>query len=157
VIYAIVQMSSQIQPSDFSLAIAAAVEQFKPMCASFAAGIVTKRNFMDPRYMNRELMTNEITMILSQWFAREITTLVTRVLNTTKQEDRNAYLSDVVRTELQQPVARVLCPLHDRFRGQDDGLFGVTASETYKSLHWDLVESLIEMIGMYGDAVAESW
>jgi hypothetical protein len=150
-------MSSQIQPSDFSLAIAAAVEQFKPMCASFAAGIVTKRNFMDPRYMNRELMTNEITMILSQWFAREITTLVTRVLNTTKQEDRNAYLSDVVRTELQQPVARVLCPLHDRFRGQDDGLFDVTATETYKSLHWDLVEALIEMIGMYGDAVAESW
>ena len=150
-------MSSQIQPSDFSLAIAAAVEQFKPMCASFAASIVSKRNFMDPRYMNRELMTNEITMILSQWFAREITTLVTRFLNTTKQEDRNAYLSDVVRTELQRPVAQVLCPLHDRFRGQDDGLFDVTATETYKSLHWDLVEALIEMIGMYADAVAESW
>lgn len=144
-------------PSSFAVAVAAATEHFKPMCASFAASIVSKRNFMDPRYMNRELMTNEITMILSQWFATEITTLVTRFMSTTKQEDRNALLSQIVREDLQQPVARSLCPLHDRFRGQDDGLFDVTATDTYKALHWDLVEALIEMIGMYGDAVVESW
>ena len=144
-------------PSDFALAVAAAVEQFKPMCASFSAGIVIKRNFMDPRYMNRELMTNEITMILSQWFATQLTTLVSRFMSTIKQEDRNAYLSEVVRENLQQPVARALCPLHDRFRGQDDGLFDITATDTYKALHWDLVEVLIEMIGMYGDCVAENW
>jgi hypothetical protein len=112
---------------------------------------------MEPRYMNRELMTNEITMILSQWFATEITTLVTRFLSTIKQEDRNAFLSQVVREDLQQPVARSLCPLHDRFRGQDDGLFDMTATDTYKALHWDLVEVLIEMIGMYGASVVENW
>ena len=127
------------------------------MCASFAAGIVSKRHFMDPRYMNRELMTNEITMILSQWFATEMTTLVTRFMSTMKQEDRNTYLSQIVREDLQQPVARSLCPLHDRFRGQDDGLFDMTATDTYKALHWDLVEVLIEMIGMYGEAVVENW
>lgn len=151
-------MSSQVKgPSDFALAVAAAVEQFKPTCASFAASIVNKRHFMDPRYMNRELMTNEITMILSQWFATELTTLVTRFMSTMKQEDRTAFLSQVVREDLQQPIARALCPLHDRFRGQDDGLFDVTATDTYKSLHWDLVECLIEMIGMYGGAVVETW
>jgi len=150
-------MSSQIKPSDFSLAIAAAVEQFKPMCASFAASIVTKRNFMDPRYMNRDLMTNEITSILCYYFATDLTNLVTHFMNTIKQEDRNAFISQIVREHLQQPIARVLCPLHDRFRGQDDGLFDVTATDTYKALHWDLVEVLIEMIGMYGDVVAESW
>ena len=144
-------------PSSFAVAVAAATEHFKPMCASFAASIVSKRNFMDPRYMNRELITNEITMILSQWFATEITTLVTRFMNTIKQEDRNALLSQIVREDLQQPVARALCPLHDRFRGQDDGLFDVTATDTYKELHWDLVEVLIEIIGMYGDAVVENW
>ena len=144
-------------PSDFALAVAAAVEQFKPMCASFAAGIVSKRHFMDPRYMNRELMTNEITMILSQWFATEMTTLVTRFMSTIKQEDRNAFLSQVVREDLQQPVARSLCPLHDRFRGQDDGLFDMAATDTYKALHWDLVEVLIEMIGMYGASVVAEW
>lgn len=150
-------VSSQAKPSDYSLAVTAAVEQFKPMCASFAAGIVSKRHFMDPRYMNRELMTNEITMILSQWFATEMTTLVTRFMSTMKQEDRNTYLSQIVREDLQQPVARSLCPLHDRFRGQDDGLFDMTATDTYKALHWDLVEVLIEMIGMYGEAVVENW
>ena len=144
-------------PSSFAVAVAAATEHFKPMCASFAASIVSKRNFMDPRYMNRELITNEITMILSQWFATELTTLVTRFMSTTKQEDRNAFLSQIVREDLQQPVARALCPLYDRFRGQDDGLFDVTATDTYKALHWDLIEVLIEMIGMYGDAVAEDW
>jgi hypothetical protein len=146
-------MSSQVKPSAFAIA----AEQYKPICASFAAGIVSRRNFMDPRYMNRELMTNEITMILSQWFAAEITTLVTRFLSTIKQEDRNAFLSQVVREDLQQPVARSLCPLHDRFRGQDDGLFDMTATDTYKALHWDLVECLIEMIGMYGASVVENW
>jgi hypothetical protein len=146
-------MSSQVKPSAFAIA----AEQYKPICASFAAGIVSRRNFMEPRYMNRELMTNEITMILSQWFATEITTLVTRFLSTIKQEDRNAFLSQVVREDLQQPVARSLCPLHDRFRGQDDGLFDMTATDTYKALHWDLVEVLIEMIGMYGASVVENW
>jgi hypothetical protein len=150
-------MSQANGASDFALSIAVATEQFNPMCASFAASIVTKRNFMDPRYINRELMTNEVTMILSQWFATELTTLVTRFMNTIKQEDRNTFLSEIVREDLQQPVARVLCPLHDRFRGQDDGLFDVTATDTYKALHWDLVEMLIEFIGIYGDSVVESW
>ena len=150
-------MSSQAKPSDYAIAIAAAVEHFKPMCASFAANIVSRRHFMDPRYMNRDLMTNEITSILSHYFATDITTLVTRFLSTNKQVDRNAYLSEVVRERLQQQVARSLCPLHDRFRGQDDGLFDMTATDTYKALHWDLVECLIEMIGTYGDSVVESW
>ena len=144
-------------PSDFAIAIAAAVEQFKPLCASFAANIVSRRHFMEPRYMNRDLMTNEITMILSQFMATDLTTLVTRFLSTMKQEDRNAYLSEVVRERLQPHVARSLCPLYDRFRGQDDGLFDVTATDTYKALHWDLVEALIDMISMYGNSIAESW
>ena len=112
---------------------------------------------MDPRYMNRDLMTAEITSILSHYFATDLTTLVTRFLSTVSSEARNAFLGEVVRDRLQQQVARVLCPLHDRFRGQDDGLFDLTATDTYKNLHWDLVEALIEMIGMYSDAVVADW
>lgn len=150
-------VSSQAKPSDYALAVAAAVEQFKPICASFAASIVSRRHFMDPRYMNHDLMIAEVTLILCHFMVADLTTIVTRFLSTNTQLARNAYLSEVVRVRLQQQITRRLCPLHDRFRGQDDGLFDVTATDTYKALHWDLVECLIEIIGMYGDSVVESW
>lgn len=148
---------SQVKPSSFAIAVAAMADQFKPFCASVALGIVANRHFFDPKYMNRDLMSNEITMILSEWLATEGSGFVLRYLSALLPDSRTALLSEVVREQLQQPVARVLCPFHDRFRGQDDGLFDVTATDTYKSLHWDLVEMLIEFIGIYGASLSESW
>ncbi len=148
---------SQVKPSSFAVAVKAMSDQFKPFCASVALSIVANRHFFDPKYMNRELMTNEITMILSDWLATEGPGFVLRYLSALLPDSRTAMLSEVVREQLQQPVARVLCPFHDRFRGQDDGLFDVTATDTYKALHWDLVEMLIEFIGIYGASVVESW
>ncbi len=148
---------SQVKPSSYAVAVKAMADQFKPFCASVALGIVTNRHFFDPKYMNRDLMSNEITMILSEWLATDGPMFVFRYLSALHADSRTKMLSEVVREELQQPVARVLCPFHDRFRGQDDGLFDVTATDTYKALHWDLVEMLIEFIGIYGASLAESW
>ena len=125
-------------PSSFTSAMA---EEFKPFCASFAVSIVANRTFFVPKYMNRDLMQNEIVAILSQWLATE----GLRVIGSFTQ-----FLSEVVREELQQPIARVLCPFHDRFRGQDNGLFDITMTDTYKALHYDLFEFLLEFIRIYG-------
>lgn len=141
--------SHSSKPSDFALAVAATLEQYKPACATFATSVVVNRHFIDPRYINSELMINGVALILGHWCVAELSNVSTYLLSTVNEVDCRTYLSKIVREQLQQQVVSVLCPIHDRFRGQDDGLFDITTTDTYKVIHWDLVEFIIEMVGMY--------
>jgi hypothetical protein len=132
------------------------VIDYRVMATNLAADIISRRSFGSLRYINRDVLSGDISADICDFIKNDGMSLAYRYLNTINHETRMRELRAALKP-LQRMIGEKLCILLPCFHGQDDGLFDMTATENYKSIEWDLVEFMTLFITACALQMAEEY
>jgi hypothetical protein len=118
---------------------------YRVMATNLAADIISRRSFGSHRYINRDVLSGDISADICDFIKNDGVRLAYRYLNTINHEIRMRELRAALKP-LQRMIGEKLCILLPCFHGQDDGLFDMTATDNYKSIEMDLIEFMMLFI-----------
>jgi hypothetical protein len=132
------------------------VVDYHVMATNLAADIINRRSFGPIRYINRDVLSGDISADICDFIKNDGMILAYRYLNTINHETRMRELRAALKP-LQRMIGEKLCILLPCFHGQDDGMFDMTATDNYKSIEMDLIEFMILFITTCALQLAEEY
>ena len=126
------------------------------MATNLAADIINRRSFGSHRYINRDVLSGDISADICDYIKNDGVSVAYRYLNTINHEMRMRELRASLKP-LQRMIGEKLCILLPCFHGQDDGLFDMTVTDNYKSIEMDLIEFMIMFIAACALQMAEEF